>query len=149
MDAADAAVAVRLKGFLCTRVGAHHFHPRISVRGGIAPDGIPEEATRLGPISGADCELVPEFSGVNRLFPLNPVFCIYIVEEPFVVLLHRSHEGISDPYGDIGVTNRRTVPLDFAEIQDVWMGIRNRDHERPAASLLPNNARGEGVKFHE
>src|SRR5437879_12235152 len=29
------------------------------------------------------------------------------------------------------------------------MGIRNRDHERPAPSLLADDPRGERVKFHE
>ena len=29
------------------------------------------------------------------------------------------------------------------------MGIRNRDHERPAPSLLSDDPRGEGVKLHE
>ena len=29
------------------------------------------------------------------------------------------------------------------------MGIRDRDHERPTPSLLSDDRRGEGVKFHE
>src|SRR5712692_1444985 len=46
VDAADAAVTISLQGLLRTRVGAYDFHSGISVGGRIAPDGIPEEATR-------------------------------------------------------------------------------------------------------
>src|SRR4030095_12285745 len=95
VDAADAAVTIGLKGFLRTRVGAHDFQSGISVRGRVAPDGIPEEATRLAPLSGANCKFVPEFSGLNRLFHLDAVFRIFIMQQPFVVLLHCSHEAVS------------------------------------------------------
>src|SRR5438034_1885199 len=75
-----------------TGVCAHDLYAGVPVRRGVPLYRIPKETTRLGPVSGANCEFVPEFSGLNRLFHLDPVFRIFIMQQPLIVLLHCSHE---------------------------------------------------------
>ena len=71
------------------------------------------------------------------------------MEEPIVVFFYCSHESVGDSDGDIGVADRGPVPFDLAEIQHIGMGIRNRDHERPAPSLLSDDPGSERIKLHE
>src|SRR5215475_8051254 len=149
VDAADAAITIRLQRLFGAWISTDHFHSWIPVRGRIAPDSVPEETTWLCPVSGAACELVPEFAGPNSPFHIDSVLGILVMEEPCVVSFHRPHKGVGHSYRDIGVTNQCAIPLNLTEIQDIGVRIRDRYHEGAASSLLADDSRGEGVKLHE
>ena len=111
-----------------TGVCAHDLYAGVPVRRGVPLYRIPKQATWLSPVSGADCELLPEFASPDRPFHIDCVLSVLVVEEPFIVSFHRSHEGVGHPYGDVGVANRVPISFDLAEIKHIGMGIRNRDH---------------------
>src|SRR6266536_440868 len=74
VNTADTTVTIRLKRLFRAWICADHFHSGILVRRRITLNGIPEETTGLGPVSGAQGELVPQFSGLDGSSYFDPVF---------------------------------------------------------------------------
>ena len=112
-------------------------------------DAIPEKGTRFGIIPVRFRHQAKDVSRINQAFDDLSRFLALEVEPKLFVVLDGFHKFIAQADRNIRLSNLIEVRLKLDEIQYIRMSTVDGNHQGPAAAILANQFRNQGIEGHE
>jgi len=149
VHAAQQAGAAGRQGFFCTGIdtGEGKFRRMSQEVPGL--DAVPEKGTRFGIVPVRFRNQAEDVSRIDQAFDDLARFLALEVEAELFVFLDSFHKFVAQADRNIGFRYLIEVRLEFDEIQHIRMGAVNGNHQGPAAAILANQFRNQGIEGHE
>ena len=112
-------------------------------------DAVPEQGARFGIVPVRFCDQAEDVGCIDQAFNDLPRFLSLEMEAELFVFLDGFHEFIAQADGNIGLSHLIEVCLELDEIQDIRMGTVDGNHQGPAAAVLADQFRDQGIEGHK